>query len=89
MSVTLNPFTGKFDFTGDQDLTPYAKLDGSNSLGVTVTRTGGYISSLALSNGRTLTVNRTSGLISSITDGTTTWTATRDVNGYVTTWGRT
>ena len=65
----------------------YVRLDGSNRPDGTITRTGDYISSIALSDGRTLTVTRDANdRISSITDGTTTWTYTRNVDGEVTSW---
>jgi hypothetical protein len=52
----------------------------------TITRSGGYISTIALTGGRTLTIFRTSGYISSATDGTRTWTYTRDINNNIISW---
>ncbi len=52
----------------------------------TITRSGGYISSVTLTGGRTLTVTRDgSNLISSINDGTRTWTFTRS-SGLISSW---
>jgi len=51
----------------------------------TITRVGGVITSVAITDGRTLTPTRTSGLITSITDGTRTWTFTY-TDGLITSW---
>lgn len=51
---------------------------------ITITRSGGYISSIAKTGGRTLTITRDSdNLISSVNDGTRTYTITRDSNKYI------
>lgn len=53
----------------------------------TITKTNGYISSIALGDGVIITITRDgSGYISSITNGTNTWTYTRDSNNYITSW---
>lgn len=75
--------------TGDQDLSGFLALDGSNSSSYSgsVTRdVDGYIASVARAGGLTYTVTRTDGLISSFTDGAKTWTITRNANGYITEW---
>ena len=53
-----------------------------------ITRDGnGYVSSIALTGGRTLVVTRDgNNYISSITDGTRTWTYTRNASNQVTSW---
>jgi hypothetical protein len=57
-----------------------------STLSGTITRTSGYISSVAKTGGRTLTVTRDgSNLISTIADGTRTWTFTRTAN-IITSW---
>jgi len=49
----------------------------------TITRTNGYITSVAKASGKTYTITRDgNNLISSITDGTKTWTYTR-TSGYI------
>jgi hypothetical protein len=45
-----------------------------------------YIATVVKTGGRTLTVTRASGYITSITDGTLTWTFTRNVDNEITAW---
>lgn len=82
--------------TGDQDLSAYAKLDDNTQVitnndsivttGGTINRdVNGDVSSIEYDN-RTVTITRSSGLITSYTDGTNTWTITRDVNDIITGW---
>jgi hypothetical protein len=54
----------------------------------TVIRDGttGLISSVALTGGATYRLTRTNGLIYSLSDGTHTWTVSRDGNGQITGW---
>jgi len=53
----------------------------------TITRVGGFISSVAKIGGRTLTITRdVNNYISSVTDGTNTWTYTRDGDNIITSW---
>lgn len=63
--------------------TTYLKLDGSNAPEQSITRAAGVITEWTTS-GTTFTPTYTSGLMSSYTDGTTTWTLTRDVNNNIT-----
>jgi len=51
-----------------------------------VTRVDGYISQIAIVSGRTINITRVNGYISSITDGTRTWTYTRDGNNNIISW---
>jgi hypothetical protein len=46
----------------------------------TITRSGSYVSSVALTGGRTLTITRSGNYISSVTDGNKTWNYTRTAN---------
>lgn len=76
----------------------YLKLDGTNgplsgdvvgtdfvpTRSVSITRTDGKITSISYTGGRTITITYTGNLISSYTDGTRTWTITRDGNNLVT-----
>jgi hypothetical protein len=57
----------------------------------TINKTSNNISSIAVTTGRTLTITRdgTTKLITSITDGTNTWTYTRDASNIVTSWALT
>ena len=53
----------------------------------TITRVGGYVSSVAKTGGRTITITRDgSNYISSVADGTNTWTFTRDGSNIITSW---
>ena len=52
----------------------------------TITRTGSYISSVALTAGKTITITRSGNYITSITDGTKTWTYTRNASNQITSW---
>lgn len=52
-----------------------------------ITRSGDYISSVALTGGRTLTITRdVDGYIETIEDGTKTWTYTRNGSNQITSW---
>jgi hypothetical protein len=51
-----------------------------------ITRASGYVSEIAKTSGRTITVTRTDGYISSISDGTRTWTFTRNGDNQITDW---
>ena len=51
-----------------------------------VNRTGGQIDSVELTGGRTITVNREGGYVSSVSDGTRTWTISRDGSNNITGW---
>jgi YD repeat-containing protein len=46
----------------------------------------GSVASVTLIGGRTIVIHRTEGVVSSITDGTRTWTLSRDGDGRVTGW---
>ncbi len=52
----------------------------------TVSRTGNFISSIALNSGRTISITRTGNFISSITDGEKTWTIARNGNNQLINW---
>jgi hypothetical protein len=71
---------GSVPFTGD--------IRGKDFIGLrssVITRTGGYISSIAKTGGRTITINRDgNNYITSIADGTNTWTMTRNGNNQIT-----
>jgi hypothetical protein len=73
---------------GPQGLQGPQGPSGPPALSGTVTRNGttGLISSVALTGGPTYTLTRTNGLISSLSDGTHTWTLSRDGNGQITGW---
>lgn len=82
--------------TGDQDLSPYAKLVDTTQTIVskdiikvnsgTITRDGNDDVSEIIVGGRTITITRSSGLLSSWTDGTYNGILTRDVNNVITGW---
>ena len=73
----FNPFTGKLDAVNSPEVIRSG----------TITRVGGFISSVAKIGGRTLTITRdVNNYISSVTDGTNTWTYTRDGDNIITSW---
>jgi hypothetical protein len=101
MGYTFNPFSGNLDYykpqtpwTSDIDggnykLTNVKKIYAGQIASVfpgTISRSGNYISSVALTGGDTLTVSRSGGYISSVTDGTKTWTFTRNGSNQITSW---
>ncbi len=56
-------------------------------VGGTITRTGDSISSIALGSGKSFTISRDgNGSISAITDGTLTWTFTRNDDNQIESW---
>lgn len=57
-----------------------------STLGGEITRVDGEITQIVKSDGRTIVISRTLGLVSSITDGSRTWTYTRDGDGNVVSW---
>jgi hypothetical protein len=53
----------------------------------TITRVGNLVSQVALVGGRTIAITRdVNDRISTVADGAHTWTYTRDINGFVTSW---
>lgn len=51
-----------------------------------ISRDSQGISQISLIGGRTLTITRANGFVYSITDGTRTWTISRDVNNNISGW---
>ena len=87
-AVSVNnyvPYTGATKTVNIGTNTLYAGSI-ATTLSGTVSRSGNYISSVVLSGGRTLTITRTGNYISSITDGTKTWTYTRNGSNQITSW---
>lgn len=82
------PWTSDIDADGynltDVDLL-YANYI-ATILNGTITRSGNYISSIALTGGPTLTITRSGNYISSVTDGTKTWTFTRNGSNQIISW---
>lgn len=91
-SDTQVQFNDGGSFGGDAGLTYNKTYDSlyvgsvASILPGTVSRSGGYISSVALTGGRTLTVTRSGNYISSMTDGNKTWTFTRNASNQITSW---
>lgn len=59
--------------------------EGASRAGTITRDADGYIATAVLDD-RTITITRASGLISSFTDGTNTWTFTRDANSRIVSW---
>ena len=76
----------KVDVAGDTMTGDLIGTDFIATRSGTITRSGGKISEVAKAGGRTIIITRTGDYISSITDGTRTWTFTRDGNNAITAW---
>lgn len=67
------------DFAGD-----FLKLDGSNALGISITRDGSGVATDWTVGEVTYTATYSGEFMTSYTDGTSTWTISRNANNQVT-----